>query len=66
MEKQTELEIRAQAMINQLGAQRLQAMDQSVFFSAEIEVLKAQIVELQNQLASKGVVVDMKAEPALG
>lgn len=65
MEKQTELEIRAQAMINQLGAQRLQAMDQSIYFAAEIEVLKAQIIDLQNQLASK-TTVDVQPESTVG
>ncbi len=44
------MEIRAQAMINHLTAQLKQAIDQGIYFSAEIAVRDAKIIELRNQI----------------
>lgn len=50
MDKQTELEIRAQSMIRTLKAQIADAMDGCIQLQAEIAVCNARIVELEDQL----------------
>lgn len=59
MDKQTEMEIRAQSMINSLGQQRLAALDQTVYAQAEIALRDAKIVELRNEIES----LKVPAEP---
>jgi hypothetical protein len=49
----TETEMRAQAMINGLVAQRNQAMDQCVNLAADLALAKARIGELEKAAATK-------------
>lgn len=53
MDKQTEMEIRAQAMINALGQQRLESADRVVFLAADLAVAQAKIMALQNEIAAQ-------------
>lgn len=50
MNTQTEMEIRAQAMITIMGQQRIEAMDALVYAKADIAIRDAKIIELQNQI----------------
>ena len=49
MEKEQEVQIRAQSMINSLAAQRLEALDRCVHLAAELDLAKARIAELEAQ-----------------
>jgi len=53
MELATELQIRAEAIINVLKAQIAEAMEGTVHLQAEIAVLKAKIIELENKAVSE-------------
>lgn len=50
MNTQTEMEIRAQSMINTLGQQRIEAMDKIVYLMADLSVRDAKIKELEDQV----------------
>lgn len=50
MNAQTEMEIRAQSMINSLGQQRIEALDAFVYARAEIALRDARIKELEDQI----------------
>ena len=63
MNTQTEMEIRAQAMITIMGQQRIEAMDALVYAKAEIAIRDAKIKELQDQLEAKTVSVNVEAAP---
>ncbi len=52
MNTQTEMEIRAQAMINALGEQRTAALDQMVYARAELAIKDARIKELEDQVSA--------------
>lgn len=49
----TETEMRAQAMINALSAQRQQALDQCVYLAADLAVANAKIAELEKLIPPK-------------
>lgn len=51
MEKDQEITIRAQSMINSLGAQRLEAMDRCVFLAADLAVALEKIREMEANAA---------------
>lgn len=61
MNKQTELEIRAQAMITCLGQQRTEAMDQVIYAKAEIAIRDATIKDLENQIEAMKTPADPPA-----
>lgn len=50
MNTQTEMEIRAQSMINSLSQQRMAALDQVVYGQAELAIKDARIKELEDQV----------------
>ena len=53
MDKQTELEIRAQSMIQTLKAQSHDGLHGCVQLQADLAVANAKIVELENELEAK-------------
>ena len=53
MDKQTELEIRAQSMIQTLKAQSHDGLQGCVQLQADLAVANAKIVELENELEAK-------------
>ena len=66
MDKQTEMEVRAQSMITNLGAQRLEAMDRCVYLGADLAVAQAKIIELEDKLLKETTDAVPEVSPADG